>query len=94
MRSKYKLPYIHPFLWSKCLNKNSFISSFKTTNRRIFLHPILFNTNFHVHSGKAYYDLHLNSFMVNHKFGEFVFTRKKCIFRNKKNKKKLFRKKK
>ena len=40
-----------------------------------------------IYNGLCYTFLRPNLYKIGHKLGDFVLTKKKCIFRNKKNKK-------
>ncbi len=50
--------------------------------------PTLLNKSFEVHDGRTWHSVTVNINMIGHKFGEFVNTRKKHIFKKKKKKKK------
>ena len=50
--------------------------------------PNFLGNTFKIHNGKSFVELIVSKNMIGHKFGEFVFTRTKYIFKNKKNKKK------
>lgn len=49
--------------------------------------PIFLNKSFEVHDGCTWHSITINTNMIGHKFGEFVNTRKKHIFKKKKKKK-------
>lgn len=50
--------------------------------------PKLVGQTFKIHNGQSYSELLITQDMLNHKFGEFIFTRKKFQFKKKKKKKK------
>jgi len=64
LRSKWKGPY---FKTKNLLTRNSKIL------------PKHINNSFLIHNGKIFCEVHVNESMVGHKFGEFVFTRKKYV---------------
>jgi len=53
-------------------------------NSMIF--PIFVGHTFLVYNGKIFLQLRVTKEMIGHKFGEFVFTKKKPIFKSKKKK--------
>lgn len=82
-RSKWK---------SFVLNTNSdYISQIKRkkkipiiiTNKSDIITPICKNLNFKVNNGHSYTKLKVKDNMIGHKFGEFVFTRKRHIYKKK-----------
>ena len=50
--------------------------------------PKLLNKTFEIHNGNSWHQVLVNNDMIGCKFGEFVNTRKKHIFKKKKKKKK------
>ena len=77
-RSKWKGPYFS----YKTLN-NSYQQK-KILNRNSEIVPKFVGLTFQVYNGKNFTDVTVTSDMVNHKFGEFVFTRGKFSFKKKK----------
>jgi len=76
-RAKWKGPYTNYKnlnLKKKILYKNSEIV------------PQFIGLTFQVYNGKNYVDVTVTEDMINHKFGEFVFTRGKFSFKKKPNK--------
>lgn len=71
-----------PHFIEKKLNKN-FIE-IKIWQRNLYILNEYVGKNFLVHNGKEFISLTINPNMVGYRFGEFVFSRKKYVF--KKNK--------
>lgn len=85
-RSKWKGPYINPeFLKESNTEKNQQKTLIVSRNSKIV--PKFLGLTFNIHNGKNYTELTITEDMINHKFGEFSFTRAKFSFK-KKNKKK------
>lgn len=76
-KSSYKKIRIMPLL-----------SGQEPVSRGAIILPTHVGTKVLVHNGKVYYRLNVTQAMIGKKFGSFVFTRKKCVFRSKKGKKK------
>ena len=78
-RSKQKSPFFKTNLiknnkkWIKILKKN------------LIILPEYVNYIFNIYNGKIFIKIKVNQEMVGYKFGEFINTKKRCIF--KKNKK-------
>lgn len=49
--------------------------------------PKFLGLTFKIHNGKNFEELNVTDNMIGHKFGEFIFTRKKFSFKKKKSKK-------
>ena len=83
-RSKWKTPVLNfnTVNLKKKIIKNDLI------NRSSKIVPNFLGNTFKIHNGKSFVELIVSKNMIGHKFGEFVFTRTKYIFKNKKNKKK------
>ena len=85
-RSKWKGPYTNiEYFYSseeKKLHSNLIIA-----NRNSGIIPKFVGQTFQVHNGKKYSEITVTEDMVSHKFGEFVFTRGKFLFKKKKSKK-------
>lgn len=85
-RSKWKGPYIKPeFLEKKNTEKNQQKTLIVTRNSEIV--PRFLGLTFNIHNGKNYVELTITEDMINHKFGEFSFTRAKFVFKKKSKKK-------
>ena len=76
-RSKWKLPIID----TSYTKKNKLINRNSTIVRKFI------GLTFQTHNGKIYKEITITENMVGHKFGEFLFTRCKFIFKKKKSKK-------
>jgi ribosomal protein S19 len=82
-RSKWKGPFLNiKEKTSQHKNKNS-----ETIDKNSFIVPKFINKTFKLHNGKIYSEIEISKEMIGHKFGEFVFTRKKFLFKKKKSKK-------
>jgi len=57
-------------------------------SRNIEVTPQLVGLTFKIYNGKNFIDITVIDEMIGHKFGEFVFTRAKFVFKKKKIKKK------
>jgi small subunit ribosomal protein S19 len=79
-RSKWKNPYIKKQIILN-LNKNQ-INSIETFKNLTIL-PKFNGTTFKIYNGKTYINVTINENMIGHKFGEFVNTRKKFLFKKK-----------
>jgi len=53
------------------------------TNKSDIITPICKNLNFKVNNGHSYTKLKVKDNMIGHKFGEFVLTRKRNIYKKK-----------
>lgn len=86
-RSNWKGPYVG--LKNRISNnkKNYTNNELKIINRNIEITPIFINQSFKVYNGKNYFEVIVTDEMIGHKFGEFVFTRAKFLFKKKKSKK-------
>lgn len=87
-RSIWKLGYQHPSLL-KLASKNikNKKGNIKIWDRATVITSDLINTNIEIYNGQKFLPLLVAPEMVGYKFGEFAFTRKRCIHK-KKNKKK------
>lgn len=87
-RSKWKGPYIEKNLFTtlnfKSTNLNNEIITF---SRKSFITPKFIGLSFKIYNGKTFIKLIITEDMVGYKLGEFVPTRKKFTFKNKKKKK-------
>jgi ribosomal protein S19 len=85
-RSKWKGPYINPeFLEENNVGKKQQKTLIISRNSKIV--PKFLGSIFNVHNGKNYVELTVTEDMINHKFGEFSFTRAKFTFKKKSKKK-------
>ena len=76
-RSKWKGPYLNYKSQDKSKQKNTFF-------RNSEILPQFVGDNLKVHNGKSYNEILITNDMVNHKIGEFIFTREKFSFKKKK----------
>nr|YP_009645888.1 ribosomal protein S19 [Pseudoperonospora humuli]QBX98970.1 ribosomal protein S19 [Pseudoperonospora humuli] len=76
-RSKYK----GPFFKVNFLKKKNWI---KITNKNLTILPEYNNHSVSVYNGKIFINLLINNKMIGFKFGEFINTRKKHIYKKKK----------
>jgi len=84
-RVKWKNPYIQNLL-IKIINTDNIIKSkIKTFSRNSVIVPGFVDAIFEIHNGKTFFKLKITENMVGHKLGEFSPTRKKFIYKKKKN---------
>jgi len=92
MRSFWKGPFIDFNLFFKkklyLKDKKNNLTAFKNTSffsrsRRSTILPFLENKCLKVYNGNKYIPLNVKSYHIGHKLGNFVPTKKKCIFRKK-----------
>lgn len=76
-RSKYK----GPFFKVNFLKKKKWM---KITNKNLTILPEYVNYSVSVYNGKIFINLKINDKMIGFKFGEFINTRKKHIYKKKK----------
>ena len=67
MRSKWKSPFIKQRFFLK--------KSKITISRNIEIVPKFIGFCFDIHNGKTYINIKIKEKMINHKFGEFCFTK-------------------
>ena len=84
-RSKWKGPYINP-KYLKTL-KNIKKQHVYEMSRDSEIIPKFIGLTFKVHNGRSYTEITITNLMIGHKFGEFVFTRSKFLFKKIKSKK-------
>jgi len=78
-RSKWKGPFVSPALLSKIkIYKNN---QLKIASRNSEILPNFIGKSFKIHIGNFYKTLTISERMIGHKFGEFAFTRKRCVFK-------------
>nr|NP_037624.1 ribosomal protein S19 [Phytophthora infestans]YP_004563960.1 ribosomal protein S19 [Phytophthora mirabilis]YP_004564261.1 ribosomal protein S19 [Phytophthora phaseoli]YP_004564327.1 ribosomal protein S19 [Phytophthora andina]YP_004564466.1 ribosomal protein S19 [Phytophthora ipomoeae]YP_010508033.1 ribosomal protein S19 [Phytophthora clandestina]AAF24797.1 ribosomal protein S19 [Phytophthora infestans]AAW67054.1 ribosomal protein S19 [Phytophthora infestans]AAW67100.1 ribosomal protein S len=75
-RSKYKGPFFKVNLLKK--------KWMKITNKNLTILPEYSNHSVSVYNGKIFINLEINDKMIGFKFGEFINTRKKHIYKKKK----------
>lgn len=76
-RSKYK----GPFFKLNFLKKKKWM---KITNKNLTILPEYNNRSVSIYNGKIFINLIINEKMIGFKFGEFINTRKKHIYKKKK----------
>ena len=76
-RSKYK----GPFFKVNLLKKKQWI---KITNKNLTILPEYINYSVSIYNGKRFINLVINNKMIGFKFGEFINTRKKHVYKKKK----------
>lgn len=72
------------FIQKKKNNQSNKKNIVQIINKNVTIVPKLTNKIFQVHSGKTYFKFTLTKEMIGHKVGEFVLTRAKYIFKQKK----------
>lgn len=91
-RSIYKGPFISNSLFKK-LNATDLNEVVLTWSRASTILPMFVGRKVDVYNGKQFYSLVVTPDMIGHKFGEFVRTKKVCVYKkNKKKQKKNFKK--
>lgn len=84
-RAKWKGPYINP---EQLLQFNNITKQqLYNISRNSEIIPKFLGLTFKIYNGKEFVELTVTDSMIGHKFGEFVFTRAKFIFKKKKSKK-------
>lgn len=82
-RSKWKGPYTV----NKELTTNNQKKQLEVKmSRNVEITPQLVDLTFSIYNGREYQEVLVTKDMINHKFGEFVFTRGKFSFKKKKKK--------
>jgi ribosomal protein S19 len=76
-RSKYK----GPFFKVNLIKKKKWM---KITNKNLTILPEYSNYSVSIYNGKIFINLEINDKMIGFKFGEFINTRKKHIYKKKK----------
>jgi small subunit ribosomal protein S19 len=86
-RTISKLPYV-----SLDLKENIAFAKRKakirTQSRSSMLVDFMLNRNILIYNGKAYHKIFVDKLKIGRKLGEFSITKKRCVYRSKKNKKK------
>lgn len=84
-RVKWKGPYINSKLLKKI--ENTIYSSknvIKTTSKNSIIVPKFIGLTFQIYNGKTFVTIKIIEEMINHKFGEFINTRKQFSYKKKK----------
>lgn len=79
-RSQYKGPFFKVNLIKNIKNKQWI----KIYNKNLTILPEYINHFVNVYNGRTFINLKINEKMVGYKFGEFINTRKKHIYKKKK----------
>lgn len=87
MRSVIKGPFIESKLLNDIIYKSKKTPIY-TKSRSSTIISWCVGRLFFVYNGKSYYKVLVTPDMIGHKFGEFCLTKKRCVFRVKKKKKK------
>lgn len=86
IRSSWKGIYINSDLLKNIYTTHDLI--LYVNDRSSTIVPACLNKFFFVHTGQKYQKIYVTEEMIGYKFGEFSFTKKRCVFKNKKKKKK------
>jgi ribosomal protein S19 len=83
-RSFWKGPYIDSVLYNQLLNgtKNIYTNSRSTT-----ITELCIGKSIYIHNGMSYFKINITENMIGKKLGEFILSKKKVVFKKKKNKK-------
>jgi len=83
-RVKRKGPYINNKLLKKVENTiSSSKNVIKTTSKNSIIVPNFIGLTFQIYNGKTFITIKIIEEMINHKFGEFINTRKQFSFKKK-----------
>jgi len=82
-RSLWKGPFICNKIISDLKHNNS-LNTVKTTSRSTTVLPFLIGKTVKLHNGKFYISIKVTEEMIGHKLGEFVPTRLRHVYKNKK----------
>lgn len=83
MRAKWKGPFFKEELLKSLFYKNKKIKSLKTMARDCVILPILIDKQILLHNGRFFLPLKIKPEMINHKLGEFIFTRFRHVYKKK-----------
>jgi len=84
-RVKWKGPYINNKLLKKIENTiSSSKNVIKTTSKNSIIVPKFVGLTFQIYNGKTFITIKIIEEMINHKFGEFINTRKQFFYKKKK----------
>jgi len=84
MRSVFKGPYINPIYSSIIPTDEEVLFIFDKASK---IPSNLLNTTCSVYNGKEFKSLFITQEMLGFRFGDFVITKKRCIYKHKKKKK-------
>jgi len=83
-RVKWKGPYINNKLLKKIENTiSSSKNVIKTTSKNSIIVPKFVGLTFQIYNGKTFITIKIIEEMINHKFGEFINTRKQFFYKKK-----------
>ncbi len=83
-RVKWKGPYINSKLLKKIENNISRSKNvIKTTSKNSIIVPKFIGLTFQIYNGKTFITVKIIEEMINHKFGEFINTRKQFSYKKK-----------
>lgn len=83
-RVKWKGPYINSKLLKKIENAiSSSKNVIKTTSKNSIIVPSFIGLTFQIYNGKTFITVKIIEEMINHKFGEFINTRKQFSYKKK-----------
>ena len=83
-RSSWKIPFVKESFFQNVYLSNN--KKLKTTSRNTTILPFLIGRTVQVHNGKFFIPISIVEEMVGHKLGEFINTRLRHIYKNKKKK--------
>jgi ribosomal protein S19 len=81
MRSIWKGPYINNNLYNNIIH-NRRIIPIKDKSSVIF--PEMINKEYKIYNGYQFKKLKILETMIGYKLGEFIFSKKRCVYRKKK----------
>lgn len=87
VRSIWKGPFVEKKTL-EVLNKLKKTRSIYTMDRKSNIVSSFIDRTFYIHNGHRYYRLQVNKEHLGFKLGNFSFTKKRCVYRNKKKSKK------
>lgn len=89
VRSLYKGPFINNKLLKDAIHaKENNVKFIYTRSRSSTITFDFIDLMVYIYNGKKYFPLRINEDMLGYKFGDFIFTKKKMVFKKKKKKKK------
>lgn len=89
-RSLYKGIYLNNDILSLLkTGKMESVREITTRDRSVTIIPQFIGKKVFIYNGKEYHSISVSAEMVGHKFGEFVITRKKAVYKKKAVKKKV-----
>jgi small subunit ribosomal protein S19 len=92
IRSIWKGPYINKLLYNE-INQFKQLNLFRTSDKSSTIISEMVYKKIEIYNGRFFHKLQIVDDMVGHKLGEFVQTKKRCVYRNKKGNKKIKNKK-